>query len=281
MRCSNATSRGDQGAAPSLCGPPAPGVAAAAADAQAPGLGTTLPLLSPGAFSVHDAPLLQGVASEAQWMAEAAATGHAQAHLWSAPASLVVPRSYAQLPCWAAACAASAAAGWPVQVRSSGGGVVPQGPGVLNLSITWPSASATPKDTDAIYRALCQRLAAAFAHCGVLAVPQGVDGSFCDGRFNLAFEGRKLVGTAQSWRRMGHTPVVLAHAVILMDCDARALTARANAFEAAAGSDRRYRADALTSLARAWCTAHPGAQAPRDLSSQWAGALAQALAPAL
>ncbi len=198
----------------------------AAADAQAPGLGTALPLLSHSAFTVHDAPRLHGVASEAQWMADAASTGHARAHLWSAPASLVVPRSYERLPRWATACAASAAGGWPVQARSSGGGVVPQGLGVLNLSITWPSASATPKDTDAIYQALCHRLAAAFAQCDVLAVPQHVDGSFCDGRFNLAFDGRKLVGTAQSWRRMAHTTVVLAHAVMLVDCDTQALTAR-------------------------------------------------------
>jgi hypothetical protein len=242
---------------------------------------TVLPRLGAGAFTVHGAPLPDGVAREAQWMADAAATGHAGAHLWSAPASLVVPRSYERLPNWAAACAASAAAGWPVQVRSSGGGLVPQGPGVLNLSIAWASASATPRDTDAIYQALCQRLAAAFAQWGVLAVPQGVDGSFCDGRFNLAFEGRKLVGTAQSWRRVAHIPVVLAHAVILVDCDTQALTARANAFEAAAGSPRRYRADALTSLAQAWRAAHLGAEAPRDLSSQWAGALGQALAQTL
>ena len=279
MRCSNATSPGDHAAAQSPGGPAARG--GTTADAQTPGLGTALPLLGPGGFTLHDAPLLHGVASEAQWMADAAATGHAHAHLWSAPASLVVPRSYERLARWAEACTASAAAGWPVQVRSSGGGVVPQGPGVLNLSIIWSSASATPQDTDAIYRALCDRLAAAFAHCGVHVVPQGVEGSFCDGRFNLAFEGRKLVGTAQSWRRVAHTPVVLAHAVVLIDCDTQALTARANAFEAAAGSNRRYRADAVTSLTKAWGTAHAGAPAPCDLSRQWAGALAQALAPAV
>ncbi|CQR41163.1 lipoyl protein ligase domain-containing protein [Thiomonas arsenitoxydans] len=277
MRCSNATSPVDQGAAPEVCGPPTPGVAMAMADVQVPRLGTALPLLSPRAFTVHDTPLLHGVASEAQWMADTAATGRAQVHLWSAPASLVVPRSYERLARWAAACSTSAAAGWPVQVRSSGGGVVPQGPGVLNLSLTWPSTSAIPKDTDAVYQTLCHRLAVAFAQCGVLVVPQGVNGSFCDGRFNLAFEGRKLVGTAQSWRRIGHAPIVLAHAVILVDCDAQELTARANAFEAASGSDRRYRADALTSLAKAWRAAHPGAQVPSDLSSQWVGALAYAL----
>jgi len=42
---------------------------------------------------------------------------------------------------------------------------------------------------------------------------------------------------------------VLAHAVIVVDADPERLTAQANAFEAALGTETRYRADALTSLA--------------------------------
>ena len=74
-------------------------------------------------------------------------------------------------------------------------------------------------------------------------------GSFCDGRFNLAVKGRKLVGTAQAWRRVDRQPVVLAHAVIVVDADPAELTARANAFEAALGTATRYRADTLTTVA--------------------------------
>ena len=197
--------------------------------------------------TIHDAPLAGGVAFEADWLARCAATGRAEAHLWQAPVGLVVPRRYTLLPGWPAA--RDAAAG-ELQVRSSGGGLVPQGPGVWNLSLAWPTTSATPIDTTAVYLALCAELAAAFAHLGIVATPQPVTGSFCDGRFNLAVNGRKLVGTAQAWRRLAGRPVVLAHAVIVVDADPERLTAQANAFEAALASDTRYRADALTSVAR-------------------------------
>ena len=77
-----------------------------------------------------------------------------------------------------------------------------------------------------------------------------MQGSFCDGRYNLAAGGRKLVGTAQAWRRVGDVPMVLAHAVLIVDADPDALTAGANDFEAALGTPTRYHADALTSIAR-------------------------------
>lgn len=201
-----------------------------------------------GHVTVHRDALAAGVAHEAGWMEGCAAQRRAVAHLWRAPLGLVAPRRYAALPGWAAA-AADPAFG-EVQVRASGGGVVPQGPGVWNLSLAWPAPSSTPADTGAIYRALCTALAAALERLGVAASPQAVDGSFCDGRYNLACGGRKLVGTAQAWRRVAGVPLVLAHAVIVADADPAGLTARADAFEAALGTATRYRADALTSVAR-------------------------------
>ncbi len=221
-----------------------------------------------GFVTVHASPLADGPAREAEWMAHAAETGRAAAHLWGAPAGLIVPRSCERLPHWPAAVKAMAAAGWPVWVRGSGGGPVPQGPGVLNLSLVWRSDSATPTRTDRIYADLCAGLAAAFARLGIVATPQPVPGSFCDGRFNLAVGGRKLVGTAQSWRRVAGVPVVLAHAVILCTCDSALLTERINSFETAAGSPRRCRADAVTSLARAWCEAHAQASPAPELGQR-------------
>jgi hypothetical protein len=44
---------------------------------------------------------------------------------------------------------------------------------------------------------------------------------------------------------------VLAHAVVVSSADPAALTARANALESALGREPPYRADALTSVARA------------------------------
>ncbi|MBU6260558.1 MAG: lipoate--protein ligase, partial [Burkholderiales bacterium] len=133
----------------------------------------------------------------------------------------------------------------------TGGGPVPQGPGVWNLSLVWPAPAAVPTAADAVYRGLCARLAAALADLGLAAAPQPVAGSFCDGRYNLAVAGRKLAGTAQAWRRVDGVPMVLAQAVLIVDADPAALTARANAFEAALGTATRYRAEALTSVALA------------------------------
>jgi lipoate-protein ligase A len=178
-------------------------------------------------------------------MVRCTGNGRAQAHLWQAPCGLVVPRRYTLLPGWAAA--ASDEHG-ELQVRASGGGLVPQGPGVWNLSLVRPRAAAAG-DTTAVYRALCERLSAGLASLSLAATPQAVEGSFCDGRYNVAINGRKLAGTAQAWRVVDGKPLVLAHAAIVIDADPHELTARANAFERALGRPTRYRADALTSIA--------------------------------
>ena len=234
-----------------------------------------------GFVAVHQAPLADGVASEADWCAQVATTGWATARLWRQAQALVVPKSYERRPRWAEACTASAAAGWPVQVRSSGGGLVPQGPGVWNLSLVWPTLVAMPTDTTAIYRALTDELRAALARLGIDASAQAVQGSFCDGRFNLAAGGRKLVGTAQAWRRIEGRPVVLAHAVALVTADPAALTAVANRFEAQSGGDARYDAEAITSVAQAWCAVHGEPAPPPDLEAQWLRVVAERLAHVL
>jgi len=228
-----------------------------------------------GFVSVHGQPIADGVAREAGWMACAAETGRACAHLWRREPGLVVPCSCTTLPGWAAAARFHA-----VQVRPSGGGVVPQGPGVLNLSLASRAEDATPKHTEAIYHALCSELTATLARLGIDATPQAVEGSFCDGRFNLAVAGRKLVGTAQSWRRIAGQPVVLAHAVIVVDADPLELTEAANAFERDLGLGRHYRADALTSVAQAWQRLHGGTP-PVGLEAQVVTALAEQFARVL
>ncbi|HYN61429.1 MAG TPA: lipoate--protein ligase [Rubrivivax sp.] len=229
-----------------------------------------------GFVTVHERPLADGIAAEAEWMASAAATGSAAAHLWRGESALVVPRSCTTVPGWPAAARAHR-----VLVRASGGGVVPQGPGLLNLSLVWRAdadgTAGAPSGTEAIYRALCDALAGALARLGIAAAPQAVQGSFCDGRFNLAVAGRKLVGTAQSWRRVAGMPVVLAHAVIVVDADPQALTEAANAFERDLGSGRRYRAEALTSVALAWQQAH-GRAPDVDLVDRLSTAIAERLA---
>ena len=165
---------------------------------------------------------------------------------------IVVPRSYQQgRPTFQTACHTLAAAGLNVHVRLSGGGVVPQAAGVVNLHLGYMADTPNPLlAAEAHYQALCGLLADLFEHFGIRTSAQTVQGSFCDGRYNLAVDGRKIAGTAQHWQRDKSTPNryrVLSHAVVLA-ADPAMLTERANRFEQALGSDTRYRADKTTSL---------------------------------
>jgi lipoate-protein ligase A len=223
-----------------------------------------------GFVMVHDEPLAGGVACESEWIARCAATTRASAHLWQAPLGLVVPRRYTLMPGWPAARAAHMG---ELQVRASGGGLVPQGPGVWNLSLVWPAPATAPTNTETVYRALCDQLTAALSQLAIAATPQPVSGSFCDGRYNLAVDGRKLVGTAQAWRRVQGQPVVLAHAVIVVDADPVELTTRANAFESALCSGTQYRADTVTSVALAAGDPHVARRALHSIASGFAHAL--------
>ncbi|HBV7576697.1 TPA: lipoate--protein ligase family protein, partial [Klebsiella pneumoniae] len=169
-----------------------------------------------------------------------------------------------------------AARGWPVWLRRSGGGLVPQGPGIINLSLAWPVQQPLGEAAEPIYHSLCAVLQRTLARFGVASHPRAVSGSFCDGRYNLACgegaEARKIVGTAQYWRPLaaGGGHVVLAHAVILIDADLSAAHQAANAFEAQLGSERVYCADKTVTLAQLL----PG---ERHLLPRFSEALAQEL----
>lgn len=193
---------------------------------------------------------------ELAWL-DAALQGSTRAVLWQAPYGLVAPLSYRRHGRLDVVCTAFAARGWPVRLRRSGGGVVPQGPGILNLSLTWPVAGLPGAQAYRVYTQLCGILARALAALHINARPRAVTGSFCDGRFNLAVGPRKIAGTAQYWRRAGGCHAVLAHALLLVDTDTTALTALANDFEVALHSDRRYDANVVTTVAREWRGAPP------------------------
>lgn len=197
-----------------------------------------------------------GAPPELAWL-DAALQGRTRAVLWRAPQGLVAPLSYRRHARLDAVCAAFAARGWPVRLRRSGGGVVPQGPGILNLSLARPVAGPPGAQADRVYAHLCGVLARALAALHIDVRPRTVAGAFCDGRFNLAVGPRKISGTAQYWRRAGDRHAVLAHALLLVDADTTVLTTLANDFEAALQSDRRYEATAITTVAREWRGAPP------------------------
>jgi len=199
-----------------------------------------------------------------QTLLQQAAAGGPIAAVWQAHQSLVVPRTYQRFAAFEQARQTSAAGGWPVVVRQSGGGLVPQGGGIVNFSLAqrWEGAALT--HTDAVYQSLCRIVVQALRRLSVDSHPAAVPGSFCDGRYNLAVETpaglRKIAGTAQVWRRIpptadkastagqGAAQVVLAHAVILADIDATQLTHHLNAFEDALGSSMRYQAERVISV---------------------------------
>lgn len=205
-------------------------------------------------LDLYRQPFAEG-APELDWLEQALAGGSVAA-LWQATPALVAPASYRAL--LAAPRPAPAVDAWPVRLRRSGGGVVPQGPGILNLSLAYAPGGPMGEHGEAVYQHLCSVLAAAARALGVDAFTSAVPGSFCDGRFNLACGAvnrpRKLAGTAQYWRTRQGRHAVLAHAVVLLDADPQRITAAVNALEQDLASGRCHSAAALTTLAAETCS---------------------------
>jgi len=221
-----------------------------------------------------------------------AAQGRCVAHLWQAPHSLVVPRSYQRFAALEQARAEFARRGCPVFLRMSGGGLVPQGPGIVNLSLAYPLRGTVGALSEAVYRHLCELLRKALGTLGLETHWQTVEGSFCDGRFNLAWgpaqDARKIAGTAQYWRRLEAAEegtasplhVVLAHAVLLVSADPDEINRRANAFEEAIGSEKRYLAERVVSVQQALCEAGRGSMPADRLDREVVAALRACVAEA-
>nr|WP_133840891.1 hypothetical protein [Pelagimonas phthalicica] len=155
----------------------------------------------------------QGLAFEADLFADPAQ----RIALWqcNSPA-LVTPKSYRKRAGFEEAVARSGARGWPVALRPSGGGTVPQGPGVLNLvmALTVPQGFGIHQG----YQLLCDPIIALGQSLGLDLRPGATPDSFCDGEWNLSSQGRKMVGTAQRLRPLKERRVrIMAHALILMD----------------------------------------------------------------
>ena len=140
--------------------------------------------------------------------------------IWTTSRSLVVPRRFTHNSNFARAKKKSRERGWPVVVRDSGGGVTPQGDGILN--VTYAYVCHRHPSISEVYNEICDpviRLANEFgekASCG------HVNGSFCDGQYNVVCRARKLAGTAQRRSRQrgpASKAVLFAHALILVDHD--------------------------------------------------------------
>lgn len=130
--------------------------------------------------------------------------------------ALVLPAANLRRPAMRDAVAEVEDAGWQVVPRHSGGGIVPQGPGTLNLALVLPCAPGFRIDDG--YRLICAALSEALARFDIPTTTGVLDTAFCDGRWNLLAKGRKLAGTAQRWQRSGRAgTVALIHAALLTD----------------------------------------------------------------
>ena len=137
--------------------------------------------------------------------------------VWQGSQSLVAPKKLAIKPGFPEAAGALAAEGWPVHVRATGGDATPQGPGIVNVTHVYTHASGGPFDIAAAYRRLCTPIERAL---GEGAAHGWQPGAFCDGAFNVQWNGLKFAGTALRYRpgrvdKSSHT--VLAHALMLFE----------------------------------------------------------------
>ena len=173
---------------------------------------------------------------------------------WTSRQSLVSPKKLGALPKFATAADRMAEMGWPVHLRATGGDVTPQGPGIVNVTHVYTWASGGTFDIEAAYGRLCGPIAAALGDGACIGWQPG---AFCDGAYNVQYQGRKFAGTAMRFRpcrddKSSHT--VLAHALMLFaPPGAEAITA-INRFLSDLGEPRVIEADAHTGLPD-WLTA--------------------------
>jgi octanoyl-[GcvH]:protein N-octanoyltransferase len=177
--------------------------------------------------------------------------------LWVNRQSIAISRQDTRLPEFADAAAAMAAAGWPVLVRETGGSAVALDPGILNLSMVLPRsllADQPGTSLELVYSLLCQPIRQALSTLNIHSAFDSVPGAFCDGRFNLVVNGKKIAGTAQVWRgnRGGRAAngggYVMAQAALLVDVDPQTVTEAVNRFYRLAGKPTRFASTDIISL---------------------------------
>lgn len=183
--------------------------------------------------------------------------GAAVLFIWRAEQALLVTRQDARLPAFARAARVLEAEGWPVLVRTSGGGAFPVHPGTVQFAAA-ARLPAAGRSIDAIYDALGAPLIEALASFGVAAGLGEVAGAFCRGRHDIVVGGRKLGGLAQHWRSTNDGAArIFAGASVLAEEAAQNLTDVVNRFYTLAGGDFRCAAGTVTSLRRELGAAAP------------------------
>ena len=168
----------------------------------------------------------------------------------------VMPRRLSRLPGFEQASVELAASGWPILLRETGGEPVPQSASTVNIALVY---APLPSEGDhgrieTAYRRLCEPICDLLTQLGGEASLGEVEGAFCDGRFNVNLNARKLVGTAQRWRqsRGGQRPVGLVHGALLVDNERESMVAAVNRFNRLCDLEQHCMADSHIALHEAF-----------------------------
>lgn len=179
--------------------------------------------------------------------------------------ALVMPRRHQRLEGFDAACEQLAGQGWPVLLRNTGGTPVPQGPMVVNVALAMRCQSGGRAELEWGYRRFGEPWCAWLETLGVSAANLGAaPGAYCDGRFNVRIGQRKLVGTAQRWRRVkrtgqgreekadgGDDMAVLVHGAMQVEGEPAELVEVVNTFQRAVGDSELFDPDSHIALSQA------------------------------
>lgn len=191
--------------------------------------------------------------------------------------ALVMPRRLSRLPGFERASIELAASGWPILLRETGGEPVPQSASTVNIALVYapPRSEGDHGRIEMAYRRLCEPVCDLLTALGGEASLGEIEGAFCDGRFNVNLNGRKLVGTAQRWRQSkgGQRPVGLVHGALLLDNERESMVAAVNRFNQLCELEQRCRAESHIAL-------HEVFDAP-DFFERLSASYQQILAPLL
>ena len=185
--------------------------------------------------------------------------------IWQTPQCIAVPRHFSLHDRFDDAALTLADRGWPITLRSSGGSAMPQGPGVLNVSMVFPHDR--PMSIEAGFQMLTDPLCGFFESLGLPASAGSVPGSFCDGRYNLVVDQRKIAGTAQRRKKRA----LLAHAALQIDLDLEAICNSINYLNEKIDRVERCQPDAATTVAMVLGQAMSAAEIEQQLVTFFRG----------